>query len=478
MTFDDYISILRRSWAWILAATLIGAAAAFGITSLMTPQYQATAQMFVSVRVPVEKGYHFSGDVFVAQRVASYVEVVDSPDVLNPVIAELGLDTTPKELMERIEVKSPTGTVLFDVTATDPDPDQAARLANAIATSYSAEIERLEGAAVAQGGSTPDSAQKPVSVSVVKPAEVPEEPSSPQRLMNVVLGALLGLLAGIGVAVLRHTLDKSVRSQEELEQAVGSACLGAVAFDPSARNEPLASSDGSPRAEEFRRIRTNLQYVDVDVPARAVVVTSSLPDEGRTTAACNLAIALGRTGSKVLLLEGDLRRPRAGQYLGVDAVRGLTDVLMGDADLDSSIVAWEPGMLDFLPSGPVPSNPSELLASHEMKALLDQLRVRYDAIVIDAPPLLLVSDSAVLAGVVDGAILVARHGQTTTEQVAQAARALGQVHAGILGTVLTFLPSSQIKDSRYGQGYENSVNGAGAATTGQRVIDEEAGARR
>ena len=287
---------------------------------------------------------------------------------------------------------------------------------------------------------------------MIKPAEVPGSPISPRTRLNLLLGLLLGGLIGVGIAVLRHTLDTSVKSSEALEEAADSTPLGTVIYDPDAGASPLVTLRGTPRAEAFRTIRTNLQYVDVDNPPRSVVVTSSLPGEGKSTTACNLAIAVAQAGAKVLLLEADLRRPKVAEYLGVDGSRGLTDVLIGKAPLDSTIIHWNRGMMDFLPAGAIPPNPSELLGSRHMADLLKYLRSRYNVVIIDAPPLLPVTDAAILATVVDGAILVAKYGSTTSEQVADSADALRQVNARILGTVLNFAPVRRRK--KYGYGYE------------------------
>ena len=151
-------------------------------------------------------------------------------------------------------------------------------------------------------------------------------------------------------------------------------------------------------------------------------------------------------------MEADLRRPKVSEYLGVDGSRGLTDVLIGKAPLDSTIIHWNRGMMDFLPAGAIPPNPSELLGSRHMADLLKYLRSRYNVVIIDAPPLLPVTDAAILATVVDGAILVAKYGSTTSEQVADSADALRQVNARILGTVLNFAPVRRRK--KYGYGYE------------------------
>lgn len=454
MTLQDYMTLLRRSWLLIAIATVVGALIALGLSLAMTPVYQAQSQLFVSVKSAGAAGDAYSGGLFVQQRVKSYVDVVDSPAVLDPVIKELELDKNYVTLAGQVSAQTPPNTVLLNVTATDTSPIQAARIANATATSYAQEIARLEGAATKDGlprlGS--NQSQIPVQATVIKPAEVPGAPISPRTQLNLLLGALLGLLLGVGIAVLRHTLDTSVKTVEDLEVAADSTPLGVVTFDPEAKTNPLVTLRGTPRAEAFRSIRTNLQYVDVDNPPKSVVITSSLPGEGKSTTACNLAIAVAQAGSKVLLLEADLRRPKVAEYLGVDGSRGLTDVLIGQARLDDTIIHWQRGLLDFLPAGAIPPNPSELLGSHQMAELLAELTRRYDIVILDAPPLLPVTDAAILSTAADGAILVTRQGTTRREQVQDSADSLRQVNARILGTVLNFVPLR--KRRRYGYGYE------------------------
>ena len=455
MTLHDYMAILRRSWPVILIATIVGTLIALGLSLAMTPVYQATSQLFVSVKSAGAAGDAYSGGLFVQQRVKSYVDVVDSPAVLEPVIEELGLDSTYIGLASQVSATTPPNTVLLNVSATDTSPAQAAKIANAVAASYANEIARLEGAKTTMDGLPRlggNGNQTPVQATVIKPAEVPTAAIFPRTQLNVLLGALLGLLVGVGIAVLRFTLDTSVKSSEELEQSADSTTLGVVTFDPDAKTNPLVTLRGTPRAEAFRSIRTNLQYVDVDNPPRTVVITSSLLEEGKSTTACNLAIAVAQAGSKVLLLEADLRRPKVAEYLGVDGSRGLTDVLIAQATLDNTIIHWQRGLLDFLPAGAIPPNPSELLASHQMADLLAELAKRYDLVILDAPPLLPVTDAAILSTAADGAILVARHGTIKREQVADSADALRQVNARIFGTVLNFVPMR--KRRKYGYGYE------------------------
>ena len=462
MTLREYWKIVRRSWLLIVATTVVGTLAALGLSLLMTPMYQAQSQLFVSVQSAGGISNAYTGGLYVQQRIQSYVPVVDTPAVLDPVIAELGLDTDYTQLAVQVSVQNPTDTVLLNVLVTDVDAGQAARIADATAASLAKEIVRLE---------TTDSGAKPVKVELIRPAQVPISPVSPRTQLNLILGALLGLMVGVGLAVLRATLDTSIKSVEALQDATQTTLLGTIAYDSGAAKHPLVTLQGSPRAEAYRSLRTNLQYVDVDHPPRSVVITSSVPVEGKSTTAVNLAIALAQGDSKVLLVEADLRRPRVAEYLGVEGSIGLTDILSGQARVDEAIIPWQRGLLDFLPCGAIPPNPSELLGSRQLAALLTEFDTRYDIVILDAPPLLPVTDAAILAAAADGAILVARYGATSHEQAEQAADSLRQVNARLFGTVLNFVPQKR-RSRKYDYDYSTPTKGKDNRD-GARVLNDE-----
>ena len=327
-------------------------------------------------------------------------------------------------------------------------PGEAAAIANATAAQFARYVEELE---ARQGQSV-----APVKVTLVEPAETPRQPVSPQTLVNLALGLLAGLGLGVGAAVLRESLDTTVRSTDEAEAIVQAPTLGTVGYDPDTPQHPLLTKQStSHRAEAFRALRTNLQYVDVDNPVRVVVVTSSLASEGKTTTSANLALTLAQSGQRVLLLEGDLRRPKAVELFGLVEGVGLTNLLVGKATFDAVVQSVPGADLDVLASGPVPPNPSELLGSHQMESLLTELKQRYDTIVIDAPPLLPVTDAAVLARVSDGAVLVVRHSKTRREELETAREAFTSVNARVLGVILNMIPSTgRGYGYSYGYGYE------------------------
>jgi capsular exopolysaccharide synthesis family protein len=287
----------------------------------------------------------------------------------------------------------------------------------------------------------------------VKDALPALRPSSPNIPLNIALGALIGLALGIGVAVLRSVLDTRIRTPRDVEGVTDRPIIGAIAYDPKARSRPLIvhADPLSPRAESFRALRTNLQFLDMGERS-SFVVTSSLPDEGKSTTAINLAIALADAGKRVALLDTDLRKPKAAEYLGIEGGAGLTDVLIGRARIEDVMLPWGDRSLYVLPAGRIPPNPSELLGSKQMQVLLASLEREFDVVLCDAPPLLPVTDGAILARATSGAILVVAAGKTNRHQLSSAVEALDTVSAKVAGIVMSMVPTRG-PDSYYTYGY-------------------------
>jgi succinoglycan biosynthesis transport protein ExoP len=446
----DFVRVLRRRWRIVSALAAVGVLAAVLVTVLATPVYQADTQVFVSLRESggAASSNAYQGSLFSQERVKSYAKIADSPAVTRPVIEELRLAMSNGDLAGKITATAPADTVLVDITVVDPSPQLAQRLANSVAARFATVVADLERPATGQ--------TSPVTVTVVRPAELPGSPVSPRVVVNLGLGLLVGLALGIAVAVLREALDTTVKTPADLQALTGSSPLGVIGFDTQAQNAPLVSEldNRAGRGEAYRTLRTNLRYVDVDSPPHVVVVTSSIAAEGKSTTACNLAIALAGVGTSVILVEGDLRRPQIADYMGLEGAVGLTDVLIGRARLDDVLQPWGSSRLSILASGALPPNPSELLSSAQMTEVIGALRERAEIVVIDAPPLLPVTDAAVIARECDGAMLVVRHGKTTREQVTRSLDALDSVGARVLGSVFSMVPISGA--GSYGYGYYQS----------------------
>ncbi|MFC6354655.1 polysaccharide biosynthesis tyrosine autokinase [Luethyella okanaganae] len=447
MELHDYLRILHKSWILILVGTLLGVAVAAGYSILTTPKYQATTSLYVSVRAGegAATGDLVQGTSFARQAVTSYVDVVGSALVLDKVIDELGLDTSAQQLSSQIAASSPLNTVLIEIGVTDTNPERAAAVANSVGKNFTDvvvnDLEKPDG----EGASL-------VKIETIQPALVPARPSSPNVPLNLVLGLLLGLVAGIAVAILRSVLDTRIHSQHDIAQITDSPILGGIALDPEAKKRPLVVhvDPRSPRAESFRSLRTNLQFVNVEGGPRSFVISSSGPGEGKSTTTANLAISLAETGARVALLDGDLRLPKIAEYMGVEGGVGLTDVLIGRVELADVLQKWGKGKLFVLPAGRIPPNPSELLGSTAMARLLGGLTEQFDYVLIDTPPLLLVTDAAVLSKLCGGAILVAASGSTRKNELAGAVRALEGIGSRLIGVIVTMLPTKGPDSYSYG----------------------------
>jgi capsular exopolysaccharide synthesis family protein len=447
----DYIRILRKSWVMILLLALVAVAAASTVSILQTPKYSATSKVFVSTQSGGTTSELAQGNSFTVQRVKTYSDLVTTPIVLLPVIGTLELGIPADELAKRVTASAPLDTSIIDITVTDADPALAADIANATSQSLTAVVENIE---------TPeaDDAVSPVKLTRAQEATVPSVPVSPNVPLNIALGALVGLAIGVGLAVLRETLETRIRNERDVEQITDVPILGGIVFDPKARERPLIvqADPRSPRAESFRTLRTNLQYLDVGRTDRSFVITSSIESEGKSTTGANLAIALADAGSRVLLVDADLRRPKIADYMGLEGAVGLTDVLIGRAELQDVIQPWGRGQLFVLPAGHIPPNPSELLGSAPMAHLIVEFNRAFDVVIFDAPPLLPVTDAAILAKSVGGAIVVVAAGRTHKNQLSGAIAALDNVGASISGLVLTMLPTKgpdAYGYGRYGYGY-------------------------
>jgi capsular exopolysaccharide synthesis family protein len=408
------------------------------------PQYATTMTFFVTTPSQGGVADSYQGGLFSLQRVKSYAEVLTGDRLAKAVAGDPDIGLTSGQIQGMVTARAVPDTVLLEATVVDSDAARSERVANSLSKHFATLIEALE---------TPVAGSKPaIKVDVVAGPVLNPLPVSPRPLRTFILAGLLGLLIGAGIAILREMLDMTIKTAETLRSVTGAPVLAVVPFDSSARQSPLvmAGDPHSARAEAFRHLRTNLQFVDVDHPVKAIVITSSVPDEGKSTTALNLAIAFAEMGRRVVLIEADLRRPRIAQYLGIEGAIGLSNVLAGQVAVADALQPWGHGHLQVLASGFVPPNPSELLGSRNMSALLTRLRSEFDVILIDTPPMLPVTDAAVVATHADGAVLVARCGKTAQARVRTALASLRAVDAQVLGCVLNMQPTKRSADHYYG----------------------------
>ena len=307
---------------------------------------------------------------------------------------------------------------------------------------------------------------KSSNIRIVDPAMVPSTPSRPAKTRNIALAFIVGLVGGIGLALLREYLDNTVKTPDDVETLVGLPSLAVVpTFADSAssvkrsRFFKTASSNGhekrielvaqhlpkSQMSEAFRALRTALLLSQADRPPQVILVTSALPREGKTTAAANLAVTLAQLGDKTVLVDADLRKPGVGRLLnlGTDKYAGLSSYLAGVSTLDVVTVPHPviPN-LAAIPTGPLPPNPADLLSSHKLVEAIAELRKKYKFVVIDSPPIMAATDAVILSVQADGVVLVVRSGETSKEAFTRARGLLVSVKAHMLGVVLNAVDSS------------------------------------
>ena len=432
MELRDYLTVLRKYWISIVACTLVGLAAAASVTMLMKPTYTSETSVFLLVRGGDSTSDLVQGATYATNQVRSYAQVVTTPAVLDPVVRSLNLNMTPAQLANHVTVTIPTNTALINIAVTTTDAAQAAQIAQAVSDSLVEEVKVL---------SPPDQAGvQPVVATILTPAVVPTEWTTPRVSLNLALGLLAGLAIGVGQAIVRNVLDLTIRTEEDVARATNHSVIAKIPFDPDADEQPLVmyANSQSPRAEAYRRLRTNLQFLDVGSGRRQrrFVVTSSVAGEGKSTSAINIATTLADAGDRVLLIDADLRRPKVADYLGIDGSVGLTTVLIGRAKLADVIQEVGRSGLHVLTSGATPPNPAELLGSAAMAALLDSVAHSYGTVILDAAPLLPVTDTAILSALADGAIIVAASNQVKVPELAAAVDTLDQINSQTFGIVL------------------------------------------
>ena len=477
-----YVGFFRRHARLIAACTVGLMLVALAASLLQKERYRAEAHVLLRPRSTVSLSSD-DGENRLVGTVETETQVVKSDPVRRAVRRAIG--AAPRISAGRIGE-----TEVMEIAATDTSARNASRVANAYAREYvryrrtqalddlvtaseelQVRIDSLQrqidevGRAMPTGGEQAraryvqlvtqqgvlsqklnelqvDAALRDGGAEIVKAADVPTSPSSPKPVQNAVLGLLLGALVGLAAATVRDRLDESLKTKDDLDDLLpGVPVLGAIpTIEEVAGGAPLAESlreGASPAAEAYRTLRTSVQLLGVDQPLATIQVTSPMASEGKTSTLARLGVVFAQTGQRVVLLDCDLRRPRVHEVFGIPNNVGFTSVFLGEKSLDDATVAV-PGAdgLFVVPSGPIPANPSEVLASRRTSEVIFALRQRFDVVLIDSAPVLPVTDATVLAAWVDGTIVVVHAGQTTKKQVTEAVGRLRQVNASIAGTVL------------------------------------------
>lgn len=508
MKLLDYLRACRRRWPLIAIAVSLAALTAGLVTSFLPPRFDSSVTLLVSAsgrQRPKDATAAYQSHMLSQQRAKSYVSLVRGEHLPRAIAGALGGDATPRSVRERITARVAPGTVLLRITATDASPYRAQRLAEVAGVEFVRYVNEVD---------APSPRGSAGTVRVIDGPTGPREPVSPRPLLYLAFALLGGLLVGSAAAVLRDRTDTSIRSPHRLRAATGKPTLAVLEREPARakRRATPAATRSSVRVERFRSLRLRLclalrhtclparadaadtadagpasadhpagadpaevtAVIDA-VPASAVAITSPAEGDGKTTTACDLAVALANAGHRVILVEADTRSPRICRYLGIDVgpgTPGLTHVLRGELDVNAALRHWS-DEISVLPVGPIGPDTGDLFCSAETGRVLRALRTMADIVIVDTPPLLHpVGDAAPLARACDTTVLVARYGKTRIEDAARAVERLSSVDAPLLGAVLNAAPPQNPR--RHGKDLRGHERELRALTSGGGTSAETA----
>ncbi|HWC24911.1 MAG TPA: polysaccharide biosynthesis tyrosine autokinase [Flexivirga sp.] len=450
MTLEDLWKLTRRYWIMLAACACIGLALAAAYTWTRTKQYTASAQALVAAPSSsgsgsTSSGAAYSSGLVAQQRAAVWADLATSRQVTGEVIKAQKLSLTKDQLATQISATVPQDKPIITVSVTADNPGRAKAIANSVVDVLTTYVQKAD----------PGTG---VAIKNTSSAVLPSAPSYPKPTKILPIGLLAGLIIGYLLALIQHRRDTRVRTTDDVEENLGASVLGVIPATRQlqAADRSLHGKQDFATREALRQLRTNLRFVDVDHDPRSIVITSARMSEGKSTVSAALAWVIADSGDKVILIDADLRRPAVAGIYDLDSSVGLTQVLAGTTSVEDALQPTDKPGLFVLTAGQIPPNPSELLGSQRMKQLIESLTDTY-RVILDAPPLLPVTDAALLSASADGAVVVVAASDTRVEHVQRARHNLEAVGGRVLGGVLNRVNTRRINrimygDTQYGHG--------------------------
>ncbi len=489
-----YTNILIQRWWVIVIAVLLAGVSAYVISKRTTPVYQAITTILIN-EAPATKTTDYTAIVTSERLAQTYSQLMSKTLVLEGVIEQLNLDLKVTDLDDNLFIQPIRDTTLIEVRYEDTDPERALEVANSLVAVFSEQNQELQSSrylasktsletqlATIEGQIQKDAdlyasledneenlaersrldanlsqyrqtyayllqsyeqvrlveAQSTSNIVQVEPATVPEKPIRPRTFTNTLMAVVVAGMLAVGGIFLFEALDDTLKGPDDVTSQIGYPVLGVIAKHDTEKNLPITHEQPrSPVSEAFRALRTNIQYASVDKPVKTILVTSPSPAEGKSTIAVNLGIVLAQNDRKVLVIDADLRRPKVHSLLKLVNTDGLSDLFVSNGvPIESHFKETCTQGLYALLTGKLPPNPSELLGSEKMRQILAEAEQYLDLVVIDSPPVMAVTDPAVMAPIVDGVVMVVKPGISQMAVIKQSVEMLQRGGVIILGFVL------------------------------------------
>ena len=440
--FDSFVApavpAVLRSWWLVVTLSLVGGVCGLSVALLQSPEYESSSTLYVTSGAAGDSAtVAYQGSLASQQRITSYVDLARSDAVIAEAVKESRVPMSVAEAQAAIRAEAKPDTVLLTVSATSHDPQTAYRLARAVSESLSSYVAKLE---VPAGGGVPLA-----RLTIVSPSSLSASPVSPRPLLFCLVGLGCGAIVGLLIAVVRLRLDVRIRNESDVESEVSAPVIGIIpeSADIAAQGSLNFGLSGLSAIESYRKLRTNLEFVGVDSAVRVVVVTSAAQGDGKSTTAINMAASLAEAGSRVVLIDCDLRRPSVADRLALTGSVGVSNSFRDGLSWVDLAQASAVVGLDVIASGPPVPNPPELLAASSVSDLMVSLRSNYDYVIIDTPPCLAVTDAAVVSRFADGVVLVVRADRTTKMDLRAATRSLELANSSVIGVVINSFVASE-----------------------------------
>ena len=460
-TIKDMIALFLKRFVFIAVCTFSSLMIFFFVNRfIMQPSYTASIQMYVDPNESTSSG-DLTALNYAQKVVTTYINFLQTKVFYRQVIAESGLDYIVDDLMEMTKIQSIDNTEIFQISVSSHDPMDSYRLVEAMQKIAPDLIKGIKDTA---------------KISVVDPVILPVTPSSPNILLNTMLGGILGFLLSILLSFLWEILDVKVKNQEDLLRQYQIPILGSIPdFDFKSRKQffdlkriwkfrkkeservekPIPMESEFFITEAYKTLRINLRFTLPSEACKKIIISSPVPEDGKSTTSTNLGITIAQTGTRVLLIDCDLRKGKLHSFFHLKHRPGVSDVLSGMTLLNNAIQKTKYNNLNVMTLGSLAPNPTELLAGVQMVELLKTLEMEYDYIIMDTPPVNVVSDSLSLVKLVDGVVIVVRERSTTHPNIVSAIEQFRFAEATILGFVINGVAINQGNKSKSHYYYYN-----------------------
>lgn len=462
MTLADFVTVLKKHLSAVIATFVIAMAITLSLALTKTPQYTATAQYYASMRQEYlanelqsdsqnspNGAYNAQGlnalktqQDFIEAQTGMIPQLIKTSAVLQPIIDEYKIDTTPETLAKHITVGNGENSLFITVQVSDDSPNLAAKIANAIGKQANTQLSSkdINGQPISQ-----------ISLTAIQPAVVPSQPSTSGR-STLLIGFLASVIVSIIAGVACEALDRKVREDSDITRLIDIPILGHLTQATALTGKPvIITSPNSYIAEQVRRLALNLQFIAPDKQqfSNVLVISSTEASDGKTTIATNLAVAYAERGEHVLLIDTDLRKPSVAQVLGINGKVGLTHLLTGRVSSEESFQMYWHNNLHVLPAGNQTTNPGMIINSRAMKHLLDRVAAEYDHVIIDTTPLNVANDATVFANMGCLLLLVVSRGKTLKGHLRRVIAELKTVNTLPVGAVLNRAKALRSDNSYY-----------------------------